>query len=345
MSKFLKFIVHFVVICTVLCVAALVVPPFLGIETVVVDNAEKTTNLPLGSVTYAIPVNTNEVTLGTPILAQKGAKTYRYNIVTLDLENHTGTVIDSSSEAPEAIAVAVKNKVPKVVITLPLLGYLLVATESIEGLIVLGLAVLFLIILYVMAELWKKDSKDKRDEQDNEEELLYLKSAKELKREEKARAKRIQQEDREFLKEEKKRRKKEKKLIKTGGFVDEIYEEEEEIEEDVIVENATSEAHELLKKEVAAATAEEPVFSSMKIHADDMQEAVEFLEEYEDEVLEEPEEIPEIKKLAIPRMSAAQLAERAKRSGDAPEIVRDMITNVTLFDYSDIIVDDGKKES
>lgn len=343
MSKFLKFIVHFVVICTVLCVAALVVPPFLGIETVVVDNAEKTTNLPLGSVTYAIPVNTNEVTLGTPILAQKGAKTYRYNIVTLDLENHTGTVIDSSSEAPEAIAV-VKNKVPKVVITLPLLGYLLVATESIEGLIVLGLAVLFLIILYVMAELWKKDSKDKRDEQDNEEELLYLKSAKELKREEKARAKRIQQEDREFLKEEKKRRKKEKKIIKTGGFVDEIYEEEEETDDSDMVQNATSEAHELLKKEIAAATAEGPLFSSMTIHADDIKEATELLEEYDEEELEEPEVIPEIKKLAIPRMSAAQLAERAKRSGDAPEIVKDSITNVTLFDYSDIIADDIKTE-
>lgn len=341
MSKLLKFIVHFVVICTVLCVAALVVPPFFGVEMAVMDDPDKTTNLPLGSVTYAIPVNTNEVTLGTPILVQKDAKTYRYNIVTLDLENHTGTVIDSTADAPQAMAVAVKNKVPKVVITLPFLGYLLVATESIEGLIVLGLAVLFLIILYVIAELWKKEPKEWKDE---EEETLYLKSSKELKREERARAKRIQQEDREFLKEEKKRRKKEKKIIKTGGFVDEIYEEEEETDDSDMVQNATSEAHELLKKEIAAATAEGPLFSSMTIHADDIKEATELLEEYDEEELEEPEVIPEIKKLAIPRMSAAQLAERAKRSGDAPEIVKDSITNVTLFDYSDIIADDIKTE-
>ena len=41
MSRFLKFIVHFIVICTVLCVVALVAPPFWGITTVIVDNTEK----------------------------------------------------------------------------------------------------------------------------------------------------------------------------------------------------------------------------------------------------------------------------------------------------------------
>lgn len=41
-------------------------------------------------------------------------------------------------------------------VTVPLIGYLMAATESTEGIIVLALAVLFLIILYVIAELWKK---------------------------------------------------------------------------------------------------------------------------------------------------------------------------------------------
>ena len=56
----------------------------------------------------------------------------------------------------ENINVSVKNWVPKVVVTVPLIGYLMAATESTEGIIVLALAVLFLIILYVIAELWKK---------------------------------------------------------------------------------------------------------------------------------------------------------------------------------------------
>lgn len=49
------------------------------------------------------------------------------------------------------------------------------------------------------------------------------------------------------------------------------------------------------------------------------------------------EEIPEkpvkLKRMVIPRMTAAQLADKAKAEGDSPEIVRDDITKVTLLDY------------
>ena len=75
-------------------------------------------------------------------------------------------------------------------ITIGYVGYLLVATESIEGLIILGLVVLFLIILYVIAELWKKEPDDIQDDMEDPE-PGYVKSKKELKREEKARARRI----------------------------------------------------------------------------------------------------------------------------------------------------------
>ena len=56
MSKFLKFIVHFVVICTILCVVALAVPPFFGVTTEIRDDSTVKSNLAMGSVTYAIPV-------------------------------------------------------------------------------------------------------------------------------------------------------------------------------------------------------------------------------------------------------------------------------------------------
>ena len=68
MSKFLKFIVHFVVICTILCVVALAVPPFFGVTTEIRDDSTIESNLAMGSVTYAIPVKTEEAALGTPIL-------------------------------------------------------------------------------------------------------------------------------------------------------------------------------------------------------------------------------------------------------------------------------------
>ena len=45
MSKFLKFIVHFVVICTILCVVALAVPPFFGVTTEIRDDSTVKSNL------------------------------------------------------------------------------------------------------------------------------------------------------------------------------------------------------------------------------------------------------------------------------------------------------------
>ena len=62
MSKFLKFIVHFVIICTIALILGMALPPFFGVTTVIVDSTDKATNLPMGSVTYAIPVRTEEVT-------------------------------------------------------------------------------------------------------------------------------------------------------------------------------------------------------------------------------------------------------------------------------------------
>ena len=166
MSKFLKFIVHFIVICTIVCVVGLAVPPFLGITTEIMDDSGKETNLPMGSVTYAIPVKIKEAAVGDSILYQTDSKAYRYMITEMDKKNHIFKVIDSSDKDAEPVAVEVKDYIPKVVITVGYAGYLLLATESIEGLIILGLAVLFLVILYIVAELLKKEPQDDYDETD-----------------------------------------------------------------------------------------------------------------------------------------------------------------------------------
>ena len=178
MSKFLKFIVHFFVICTIVCVLGLALPPFFGVRTVIMDSSDKATNLPVGSVIYAIPVKTEDVAAGTPILVQEDGKSYRYNLVSVNRENNTGTVIDTTTSAQQNITVSVKNWVPKIVVTIPFVGYLLVATESIEGLIILGLVILFLIILYVIAELWKKEPEDEYE--DLQGDTRHVKTSKEL---------------------------------------------------------------------------------------------------------------------------------------------------------------------
>ena len=347
MSKVLKFIVHLVVICTLVCVLGLVLPPFFGVRTVIVDKADEATNLPVGSVTYAIPEKSSAISVGTPILVQKDSKTYKYTITDLDASKGTGTVTNQSVSGGKTLTIKVGDYVPKVVITIGYVGYLLVATESIEGLIILGLVVLFLIILYVIAELWKKDQDD-YDDYPEDTEPGYVKSRKELKKEEKRKEREYRDEERE-IKAQGKRSKKEKRKIRTGGFVDEIDEDDFDVEEEEApqraVQSATSEAHELLKKEVAAATAKDskPVRKSAKPATQTKKSAPK--KKAAPEIHEEEEEEPvEIKKLAIPRYSPAQLAAKAKKEGDAPDIVKDEITKVTLFDYSDIFADEDEDE-
>ena len=265
MSKFLKFIVHFVVICTILCVVALAVPPFFGVTTEIRDDSTVKSNLAMGSVTYAIPVKTEDAALGTPILVNDENAVYRYTLASADVANGTGTAMDPTVSQGQPINVAIGSYLPKIVVTIPFIGYLMAATKSIEGLIVLGLTVLFLIILYVIAELWKKDLDD-YDDYPEDTEPGYVKSRKELKKEGKRKEREYRDEERE-IKAQGKRSKKEKRKIRTGGFVDEIDEDDFDVEEEEApqraVQSATSEAHELLKKEVAAATAKDskPVLS------------------------------------------------------------------------------------
>ena len=68
MSKFLKFIVHFIVICTIVCVVGLAAPPFFGVTTEITDDSGKETNLPEGSVTYAIPTKTADAAVEVSLL-------------------------------------------------------------------------------------------------------------------------------------------------------------------------------------------------------------------------------------------------------------------------------------
>ena len=349
MSKFLKFIVHLIMICTIVCVLGLVLPPFFGIHTVIVDDADMKTNLPIGSVTYAIPEKAADVYVGEPILVQDDDNTYCYDVATVDLSNQTGTVTDPN-EPEKVIPVNVHDYVPKVVISIGYLGYLQIATQSVEGMIILGLAVVFLIILYIIATLWEKDPHE--EEYENDPAAGYVKSRKELKREEKEKARLLKEEEHQIKNEERSRKKKkkaEKRMVRTGGFVDEIEEDDDDYEEEeplrpVEMQSAASEAHEVLKKEIAAATADDvsPLAEITDTLSETRTVAVDAKKAMKAGTQESPleEEKPvQVRKRAIPGWTASQLADIAKELGDSPEIVKDDITEVTLFDYSDLFDD------
>lgn len=285
MSKVLKFIVHFVVICTILCVVALAVPPFFGVTTQIQDDATIRSNLPVGSVTYAIPVKAEEIQIGDSILVTEEPSVYRYNIASLDTSSGNGTVVDPSVTNSAPIKVAFGDYLPKVIIQVPFIGYLLKATQSLEGLVILGLVVLFLIILYVIAELWKPKADDDDEDEDADyypEDTApgYIKSRKELRQEDKERKRALSRQDEQAREEERYRRRsrnsssRNKAKIRTGGFVDEVDESDfdDGYDDDDDIYNATSEAHEVLRQGVAEVTREGDEADEMDYYEDEVPE-------------------------------------------------------------------------
>lgn len=49
-----------------------------------------------------------------------------------------------------------------------MIGYVSMALRSTEGLIIVGLAVVFVIILFILAEVWKKDDDEEEDEENED---------------------------------------------------------------------------------------------------------------------------------------------------------------------------------
>ena len=55
----------------------------------------------------------------------------------------------------------------KVIVTIPVIGFLSMAAQSREGIMIIGLAILFLVILFILSEVWKRDEEE--DEEEEEE--------------------------------------------------------------------------------------------------------------------------------------------------------------------------------
>lgn len=232
MSKFLKIIVNLVVLVSIAIAAALLVPPFIGIDTVMNDNTEMETNIPVGSVAYGQRVKITELKKGDKIIENDGASTYIYEITDMDASAGVYRVKDVYNKKSDGIEITLQKTAPKVMVVVPLIGYAAIALQSKEGLIVIGLGIVFLIILFILSELFRKDDDDDEDdddeyededdddedEDDEEEEKLSRKERKRLKKEEKRRRK-----------EEKRRRKEEEYEYEDDEDEDEDDEEEEEL--------------------------------------------------------------------------------------------------------------------
>ena len=223
MSKFLKVIVNLVVLFSIVVATALLVPPFVGIDTVMNDNTNTETNIPVGSVAYGKEIKVKELKKKDRIIYSEGSSTYVYEITDMDASAGAYEVKDPYSKSGEAEVVTLQKSVPKIAVVVPFIGYAAIALQSKEGLIVIGLGIVLLIILFILSELWRKDDDDddeddeeddNEDDEDDDEEEMSRKERRRLK------------------KEEKRRRKEEKRRLKEAEE-DEEYEEDDDEEEEL----------------------------------------------------------------------------------------------------------------
>lgn len=350
MSKLLKVIVNTLLLLAILSAGALVIPPFAGITTLVSDGMGNT-NISRGAVTYAKKTDTSSVATGDKILVDDNSGKYIYTIQSLDTAAGTASVKNVISG--DTTEITVRATVSKVIVTIPVIGFLSMAAQSREGIMIIGLAILFLVILFILSEVWKRDEEEDEEEEEEDEddekaseELRSRKKAaleEKKKREEQEMTEQLRADDQKTAEEEKQDEFEIPDLEEEGteqvsfNTVDlqnlvrgeETEEIPETVEETKIVEEAAAEE-----------TAEEVTEETEETESAEP-ETVEEIEEFE-ETIEEPEEEPEPEpsepiELAMPVYTAEELLQKAHAAGDDPKVIEDPATGITILDYSDIL--------
>ncbi len=337
MSKLLKVIVNTLLLLAILSAGALVIPPFAGITTLVSDGMGNT-NISRGAVTYAKKTDTSSVAAGDKILVDDNSGKYIYTIQSLDTAAGTASVKNVISG--DTTEITVRATVSKVIVTIPVIGFLSMAAQSREGIMIIGLAILFLVILFILSEVWKRDEEE--DDEKASEELRSRKKAaleEKKKREEQEMTEQLRAADQKTAEEEKQDEFEIPDLEEEGTEQVSFHtvdlqnlvrgEETEEIPEAV-------EETEIVEEAAAEETAEEVTEETEETESAEPG-TVEEIEEFE-ETIEEPEPEPsEPIELAMPVYTAEELLQKAHAAGDDPKVIEDPATGITILDYSDIL--------
>ncbi len=331
MAKFLKFIVNMIMIVAIVVAASLLVPPFAGVTTWIVDDIEMETNLDIGSVTYAWGVDAGELEVGDKVLLQENG-TMLYSISSV--EGNEFVLEDTLSTDGETVTNELQGIVDRVVLTIPVLGYVSMALRTVEGLIIVGLSVIFVIILFVLSEIWRKEEEDDWEEESEEEsdDTDKKECAQKDVEENSVNKNTIEQTEHpgQLVQNS-------ENDVQSGEVLAEDSE-KSEMEESITVSEGFSQAEKDLFEETGNFLAAD-IASMMGIDAQQDSEREEKRVEETVRKLAETENSkePKEKVLAMPSYTKEELLERAKAAGDEPELVMDELSGVTFLDYSDVL--------
>ena len=377
MSKFLKVIVNLVIIAAIVVAAALLIPPFAGVYTVMNDNTETDTNLPVGSVAYGTSASASELEVGDRIIYSEGSRDYIYEITDIDSDGHSYTVNDVYDNNSDTETVTIRSSVPRVILVLPFIGYAAIALQTTEGLIVAGAIIVVLIILFILSEVLRKDRKEEDEEEDEPEMQAEALEESEDQTEELAIGDPEEEEQAVNPEEEEVASEAEESSYQAEEQEDTESGSSGDASEDDDYDQAIMEAVYSAAEESIRVSGPEQVPDATIIMPDIQEKEESFLEEQEDLIMEDsygpetevldpedtkaetdeedpedilensetPVEIPEPEdeeevinpEAVLGSPTVEELLEKAREAGDEPEIIEDKENQVTLLDYSKIL--------
>lgn len=357
MSRVLKILINIILACALISAALLLVPSFLGIETIIIQNRRVETNLAVGSVTYGRERPIAEVKVGDDIYVEnKDGSEYLYRVDAVDAGTGTLIIRDASDKGAESTE-AVMDKACVRIVTIPVIGYLAAMAGSVKGWIIIGLVILLLILLFVISEMWEKDVETKGEgegpREDEPADMEEPNSRKQKKLEQKQKKQEEKAAKRAAKKNKKDQRGQDMEEPEVRGGVQPVTETEspaalfEAAREEIAssVASAMTEGSEepeekpeidptidlerQITEELARAAREPDLVQEMTDDAAAAEPASFAMEA-------DPEEA-ESQEIVIPCCSVDELLRKAILAGDEPEVLEDKELGITFLDYSEVL--------
>lgn len=359
MSRVLKVLINIILACALISAALLLVPSFLGIETIIIQNKRVETNLAVGSVTYGREKPVAEVKVGDSIYVEnKDGSEYLYKVDAVDAGTETLIIRNASDSSAESMEVEMDKACVRIV-TIPVIGYLAAMAGSLKGWIIIGLVILLLILLFVISEMWEKDVEAKEEEEGRairEEDHMDMEGLSSRKR------KKLEQKQK---KQEEKAAKKAAKKNKKDQRGQDM--EEPEVQRGVqpITEAESPAAlFEAAREEIASSVASattagieepeaqpeiDPTIDLERQITEELARAAREPDSVQEMTEERSAEAPvsfagdaepvdvECQEIVIPCCSVDELLRKAILAGDEPEVLEDKELGITFLDYSEVL--------
>lgn len=156
MARFMKFISRVLLIAYIAVILALIVPPLIGYTTATVLDTTQG-NQDVGTVDYAERIPLDQLTIGDKILVTGSDSVNVYTVQDVDAATSTVTVADTDNQQ-----IPVRSYVYKMIVAIPFIGYVIIALQSMEGIIVLAMIAVLLILICILTGIWSKKVKEKK---------------------------------------------------------------------------------------------------------------------------------------------------------------------------------------